>query len=268
MLSMTAPLACITSFTALARAATTFKGNSLSPGHQVGDWEYQGCANDVPGWALTGASFTDDQMTIEKCQDYCKASNFLLTGVEYARECYCGKTLIGGSKFLPQQQQDCNMNCKGNEKQMCGGSSRVSVFSNTKFVGPGAAKSLSGSWRYESYYMEPMGGRALKHLVMANDGMTVDRCIQVCGDAGYGYAGLEFGRECWCSAKPQDDLEDASDPNCAMQCDMVCGGHSTISIYRNGNPKRDLSASSYIHSSTHGRMGRRTKVQRGPSISN
>ncbi|KAI1814965.1 WSC-domain-containing protein [Poronia punctata] len=259
----------------LVGTAANFEGNNLAPGLQVGGWQYLGCINEVPGRALAGTSWADNDMTIERCQSYCKLNNFPLAGVEYSRECFCGKRLIAGAHL---GQPDCNMECRGNNKQICGGSSRVSVFNNTKFISPGAAKTLD-SWEYQSCYMEPMGMRALPNLIAGNDRMTVEMCVQACQDNNYNYAGLEYGRECWCGTTVSNDLEDASDPNCSMQCDMmcagnerqICGGRATISIYRskNANSKRDLLSDTHTlhgHSSMRAgaRKGRYLKVQEDP----
>jgi hypothetical protein len=271
MPSITSSLTLITTFAAVALAAPNFESSNLSPDLQVGDWKYMGCANEIPGRALTGSSFSDDSMTIEKCQDFCKTNNYPLAGVEYGRECYCGKRVMDQAKY---GQQDCNMNCKGANEQMCGGNGRISIFSDTKFVGPAPPKTL-GSWIYQSCFMEPMGVRALSNLVKADDDMTINMCLAACSDANYAYAGLEYGRECWCGAEPAPNLQDASDPSCAMQCDMVCGGKGSqicggrgaITIYKNGATKRHLPEGSHVDShidTFRARRGRFIRVQRLP----
>ncbi|TGJ79803.1 hypothetical protein E0Z10_g8959 [Xylaria hypoxylon] len=153
---------------------------------------------------------------------------------------------------------------------MCGGSSRVSIFSNTNFVGPAPPKTL-GTWQYQSCYMEPMSPRALDKLVKADDKMTIETCLEACGNAKYAYAGLEYGRECWCGAELYPDLQDASDPSCAMQCDMtcggngmqICGGRGAITIYKNGAKKRHLPERSHIDG-LGARKGRVFKIHRIP----
>jgi hypothetical protein len=53
----------------------------------IGTWQYLGCANEVPGRALTGDSFsTATAMTIEACQAYCTDNNYALAGVEYSQQ--------------------------------------------------------------------------------------------------------------------------------------------------------------------------------------
>ncbi|KAK7993333.1 hypothetical protein PG989_006714 [Apiospora arundinis] len=210
-------------------------------GSIVKDWKFLGCSTEIPGRALTGMSYSEDNMTIDSCQEFCTKNNYPLAGVEYGRECYCGRFLQPPAGYI--YQKDCNMPCKGNGDQMCGGNSRVSIFNNTNFRGPSAMKAIPDStWQYVSCFMEPLYGRALTNLVKADDRMTVPMCTQACQGAGFAFAGLEYGRECWCGADKSDDLEDASDPQCAMQCDMpcggdanaICGGRGAIGIYKDG----------------------------------
>ncbi|KAK7934673.1 WSC-domain-containing protein [Apiospora marii] len=217
-------------------------------GSVVKDWKYLGCATEVDGRALTGPSSSNDTMTIESCQAFCTANNFAFAGVEYARECYCGRFVAPASRYVDQAQdrQNCSMPCKGNKNQFCGGSSRVSVFQNTNYKGPQPPKTVPGtSWSYVSCFMEPLYGRALTTLVKADDKMTVPMCTSACKGQGFAFAGLEYGRECWCGNTKSDALEDASDPQCAMQCDMpcggdgntICGGRAAIGIYKDGSKK-------------------------------
>ncbi|KAK8030120.1 WSC domain-containing protein [Apiospora rasikravindrae] len=233
----------------------TVQGQKPGPGPQsfsgtpqvgsvVKDWKYLGCSTEIPGRALTGLSFSNDGMTIEACQDFCTKNNFPLSGVEYGRECYCGRFLAPPAGWI--YNKDCDMPCKGNKNQMCGGNARVSVFNNTAFKGPQPLKTVAGtSWQYVSCFMEPLYGRALTTLVKADDRMTIPMCTSACQGAGFAFAGLEYGRECWCGATRSADLEDASDPMCAMQCDMpcggdaatICGGRGAIGIFKDSSKK-------------------------------
>ncbi|KAK9780159.1 putative WSC domain-containing protein [Seiridium cardinale] len=217
-------------------------------GKVVNGTQFMGCPVEIPGRVLTGPSYSDDSMTIESCAAYCVKNNLPLFGVEYGRECYCGK-YIPPIVVMPGNAADCNMNCKNNKpaatKQMCGGVNRMSVFNVTTFAGPTALKT-STDWTYQSCFMEPQWGRALSNLVKADDAMTINMCLDACKNANYQFAGLEYGRECWCGATRAQNLEDASDPSCAMQCDMpcggnnaqMCGGRGAISLYTRRTTKR------------------------------
>ncbi|KAI1339416.1 WSC-domain-containing protein [Xylariaceae sp. FL0016] len=230
-------------FTA-AVAAVNFEGVTLAVNTQVGTYKYLGCANEIPGRALTGLSYSDDKMTIESCQAFCTKNNAPLSGVEYGRECYCGRYIASPAAL---GANNCNMNCGGNSKQMCGGYGRVSIFNNTNPLSMASAPKTSGTWQYQSCYMEPQNGRALDTLIKADDKMTVDMCTSACAAAKYPFAGLEYGRECWCGQTKNPNIQDASDPQCAMQCDMPCGGNSkqicggrlTMSLYRNSAKREE-----------------------------
>ncbi|KAH9901771.1 WSC-domain-containing protein [Xylariomycetidae sp. FL2044] len=256
MRSLTSPF-LLTALAALAHAAANFEGKP-DVGLQVGNYKYLGCAFEIPGRALVGMSYSDDKMTIESCQTYCRQNNFPLVGLEAGRECFCGKRIASPAVVSPDAT--CDMSCGGNQKQNCGGWGKVSLFQSTDFSGPAPPKSIAGTqWQYQSCYMEPMSPRALQTLIKADDKMTVEMCTKACGDAAYAYAGLEYGRECWCGQQPAPGLEDASDPSCAMQCDMpcggnaaqICGGRGAITIYRNGGGN----ANSQSNASGGGGMG-------------
>ena len=252
-------------------APTSFTGNP-AVGSVVKDWKYLGCSTEVDGRALTGPSSSNDTMTIESCQAFCTANNFALAGVEYARECYCGRFVAPAARFIDQSQdkQNCSMPCKGKKDQFCGGSSRVSIFNNTNYRGPQPPKTVPGtSWKYLSCYMEPLYGRALTTLVKADDKMTVPMCTAACKGAGFAFAGLEYGRECWCGASKSGSLEDASDPQCAMQCDMpcggdastICGGRAAIGIYQDTSKKAKKRARRHEGHEGDGRGGKRDHAE-------
>jgi hypothetical protein len=67
-------------------------------------------------------------MTVESCVNFCKTKNPLQgwAGVEYARECYCATALPAGTTIVPQS--NCNMLCRGNNKEFCGGSLTLNVY--------------------------------------------------------------------------------------------------------------------------------------------
>ena len=60
----------------------------------------------------------------------------------------------------------------------------------------------------------------------ASDTMTVEQCLSFCG--GLEYVGLEYGRECWCSAKLNSYAPKLPDDKCSSPCSgdkaEVCGG--------------------------------------------
>jgi hypothetical protein len=66
----------------------------------------------------------DSGLTVALCAQAC--SGYAYFGVEYAGECYCGNSILnGGASALPS---GCDMPCKGNPGEFCGGSNRLNLY--------------------------------------------------------------------------------------------------------------------------------------------
>lgn len=67
----------------------------------------------------------------------------------------------------------------------------------------------------------------------ATDKMTVDWCLNFCD--GSQYAGLEYGRECWCSSYLSSLSTELPDGACGIPCKSnetaACGGSWALSLY-------------------------------------
>ncbi|KAI1374179.1 WSC-domain-containing protein [Hypoxylon crocopeplum] len=205
---------------------------------------YLGCYTDSgsDGRTLAKASYASDSMTVDSCALYCQAKNYALFGVEYSRECYCGNT--PKTSAILSAEGDCNMACKGNSTQMCGGSSRVSIWNNTVYVGTHNLATVSG-YAYLGCYTEGRSGRALGRGTRASDSttdakMTVQKCASYCAGKGYSYMGVEYSQECYCNNEgPLNGATKASEGDCSMTCngDLTewCGGSSRVSVYKAGS---------------------------------
>lgn len=87
----------------------------------------------------TGAN----DMTVEKCIDFCVSKGYSFAGVEYSTECYCGNS-VAQDRLGPFSK--CLMPCGGNGEQFCGGPSRLSLYkkaSGAKPVNPPPSSSTS-----------------------------------------------------------------------------------------------------------------------------
>lgn len=64
--------------------------------------------------------------------------------------------------------------------------------------------------------------------------MTVETCLKFCGDKTY--AGLEYGRECWCAASLNAEAKKLDDKECNLQCKgnkgEICGGSLMLTAYK------------------------------------
>ncbi|WRT68783.1 uncharacterized protein IL334_005763 [Kwoniella shivajii] len=90
-------------------------------------WTDNGCFTDATsGRALSAYSFTSSAMTPALCLTGCQARGYVIGGIEYSSECYCGNKFNAGS--LSADPTTCSMACSGDPAQRCGGSSRLSTF--------------------------------------------------------------------------------------------------------------------------------------------
>ncbi|KAL7421978.1 hypothetical protein Q5752_003750 [Cryptotrichosporon argae] len=103
-----------------------------------------------------------------------------------------------------------------------------------------AAPQIPGNWNKVGCIAEGSGGRALTADSTTSGDMSPDYCISFCAAAGYTYAGVEYGDECYCgdsfsNGASTDSLLATS--NCSVPCAGAlygkgfCGGASTLTIY-------------------------------------
>lgn len=64
------------------------------------------------------------------------------------------------------------------------------------------------------------------------------KCIQMCLQSGYLYAGVQYSTECFCGSREPPASSRLPDPNCNMKCPSetksACGGYFTMNIYETG----------------------------------
>ena len=67
---------------------------------------------------------------------------------------------------------------------------------------------------------------------------TPDKCVQLCLQSGFPYAGVQYGSECFCGADPPTDANKLADSSCNMKCSgdqhEICGGYYAMNIYETG----------------------------------
>jgi hypothetical protein len=90
----------------------------------IGGFSYRSCwTDDTANRSLKIVDYRTDDMTVERCAERCKAYAYF--GLEFARECYCGDELAGQAA----PETDCKLPCVGSNKQWCGGSVRLNLYS-------------------------------------------------------------------------------------------------------------------------------------------
>lgn len=95
-------------------------------------WSYLGCYNEsTTGRALSGLEnpIPGANNSVEACSAACAAWNYF--GVEYGDECYCGNAINTGSTLqvgTTPSATGCNVVCRGNGTEYCGGSLRLNLY--------------------------------------------------------------------------------------------------------------------------------------------
>lgn len=93
----------------------------------VGNYTYDGCYTDGSPRTLGKYAFSMANMTVEACVAGCSAKGYAKAGAEYSTQCFCDVVIGSGGALVGDGQ--CNMVCGGDGRELCGGSSRLSVYS-------------------------------------------------------------------------------------------------------------------------------------------
>ena len=230
-------------------------GDGAAPGTKTaanGTATYIGCYTDGTGGVRTldRAAYASDAMMVDACASYCQGRNYALFGVEYGRECYCGNA-VAAPASVAGSDAECAMPCRGDPAQTCGAASRISLWNNTLYVPTRSPPTVGGGgggsaqFAYLGCYTEGSGGRALGKSPAAGSRsdatgdarMTVELCAAYCAGKGYGYMGVEYGRECFCNSEgPVNGAARGPEADCAMTCagdpTEWCGGPNRINVYK------------------------------------
>lgn len=88
----------------------------------------------------------------------------------------------------------------------------------------------NANYTYYNCVSEPSQGRLLATQIANNNkNMTIEYCLQKC--SGYGWAGVEYGQECWCGNQLRlNGGQSATTPGknvSASDCKFTCPGNST-----------------------------------------
>ena len=214
----------------------------------------QNCIQEVNGRALPDYSEASDDMTINKCINICSSRGFKLAGVEYSKECFCSQELRNGAS-LDLISGQCNMGCGGDSTVLCGGPNAIQLYTNPNAVasptaspsavvsvapaGPTPATNLPSGWRESSTKcLQEVDGRALTGYLVSENGMTISKCLSICGSKGFHFAGVEYGSECHCGSVLSNGASlSKSSTSCSMGCSgdatVLCGGPNALQLYEN-----------------------------------
>eukprot|EP01064_Diplonema_japonicum_P030269 TRINITY_DN50_c0_g1_i9.p1 TRINITY_DN50_c0_g1~~TRINITY_DN50_c0_g1_i9.p1 ORF type:complete len:771 (+),score=162.79 TRINITY_DN50_c0_g1_i9:95-2314(+) len=182
----------------------------------------EGCFKDGRTRRLSHHAFSSPLNTVWECTRTCQHNGYKYAGLQYGKQCWCGDDLSTSTRTVMSQ---CDDPCSGDSTQTCGGGWRNQVYSLSP-VAPSGPVNYMGCFRdYSSNRQFPVYAYSDSKL------NSVEKCTRTCQHNGYKYAGLQYGKQCWCG----DDLS-TSTRTTMSQCDDPCSGDSTQTCgggYRN-----------------------------------
>ncbi|KAM0227843.1 hypothetical protein ACHAPO_011220 [Fusarium lateritium] len=164
-----------------------------------------GCFADSTNSRVLPTSINHGGNTPDKCKAACADGGFTYAGVEFGSQCFCGSSL---QRELVQST-DCTMNCPGDASIKCGGINAIQIFSTIP------------TWLNLGCYSDATLSRTLSKSINVA-GNTNKKCQSACADAGYKYAGTEFGNQCFCG----NTIDNSGAPIAQSTCNKACAGDS------------------------------------------
>ena len=93
-------------------------------------WAYEGCYNDsIHAPVLSLKQPHNSNPTVQTCVWSCYQQGYSISALEDRRQCFCGNSILNGGT-LADWDFDCNTTCSGNEEEICGGTEKLSIYSN------------------------------------------------------------------------------------------------------------------------------------------
>ncbi|XP_068019462.1 LOW QUALITY PROTEIN: sialate:O-sulfotransferase 2 [Melanerpes formicivorus] len=153
---------------------------------------YIGCyVDDTRQRTLRGVSFFDyKKMTVFRCQDNCAERGYLYAGLEFGAECYCGHKVQAPNA----SETECNMLCKGERTNTCGGVNRLSIY-RLELAQESARR--YGSAIFRGCFRRPDNISIALPVSQLMLNMSVDKCVDFCTEKEYPLSALA-GTSCLC----------------------------------------------------------------------
>jgi hypothetical protein len=222
------------------RSATTQNNAAVTV---PGAWKYRACytddrSNRTLGFLGDFPGAKDGGMAVEPCQGACQNAGYVYAGVEFGTECWCDNISRAGRGLgIVVSDSECDMICSGNASEYCGGSDRLNVYEFIPTISTLAPTTMS--FISLGCYTDITSNHTLRFVgdfPGAHGNMTVAPCQGACQNAGYMFAGVKFGDECWCDNVIRGIGAPTSGSDCNMPCSgnasETCGGRNKINIYQ------------------------------------
>ncbi|KAI8512191.1 hypothetical protein Bbelb_088300 [Branchiostoma belcheri] len=177
---------------------------------------YKGCYVDQRNRVFPHAQTSSNSMTTAVCVAHCRRNGYAYAGTQYASQCFCGTA----AEFARLRSSGgCNKRCKGNSKEICGGTWRMSVYV------------ISGG--YKGCYVDQRN-RVFPHAQTSSNSMTTALCVAHCRKNGYAFAGTQYASQCFCGTAAEFARLRSSggcNKRCKGNSKEICGGTWRMSVY-------------------------------------
>lgn len=191
--------------------------------------QYIGCYVDKSTRDLPSAFISRGAMNVGQCVAHCRTNGFRFAGLQFSNQCFCGNS-YGRYGRVPDQQ--CRMGCAGNRRQKCGSSWRNSVYR----VGGPLKPPINTRAGYLGCFKDT-SQRDLPSAFVSRGTMNVGQCKSHCQKGGFRFAGVQYGRQCFCG-NTHGRYGRVPEHKCNMRCagnrNQTCGGSWHNNIYRIG----------------------------------
>ncbi|KAI8848451.1 WSC domain-containing protein [Chytridium lagenaria] len=183
-------------------------------------YAYEGCYIDKGNpRSMVFLGYQGPLNTIQQCTKTCSDLGYPYSGSEYAGECYCDNRITFDKALKVNAIAPVSLSVYG-----------VSPKVQIQYFLPNTS-----SIQYVGCAENPLPTRILNVRVsFSNSSMTIPRCTQECKDGGFTYAGLEYGKECWCGYTNPTIIK--PDTDCFMKCSgnltQTCGAPARLSVYK------------------------------------
>ncbi|KIJ54499.1 hypothetical protein M422DRAFT_41770 [Sphaerobolus stellatus SS14] len=193
---------------------------------------------------------------LSQCRATCRAIGFDFAGLEFGMECWCGAlaspaVLVGEdprlTAFPPVSTGNfCNLPCKGNSAERCGGSDRIDVYQfNPNSVQATAASFgnnlLQGCFLVKNVPPSSSIGSPLWNVVSV-DVLSVEACGDACLAQRSLFSAVAFGNICLCDSALNVGAADTGQVTCPtgpLPCPgnaaERCGTSITAVVYKHQN---------------------------------
>ncbi|XP_072520960.1 sialate:O-sulfotransferase 2 [Salminus brasiliensis] len=194
--------------------------------------KYIGCyVDDTHKRALRGVSFFDyKKMTVFRCQDNCAERGYMYAGLEFGAECYCGHKIQAANV----SDSECNMECKGEKSNLCGGANRLSIY-RLELSQESARR--YGSAIFKGCFRRPDNVTLALPVGSVIQNMSVDKCVDMCTEKEFSLAVLA-GDKCHCGFPTtlftlhEPEEEELCLHRCAGEDFESCGNDEYFVVYQ------------------------------------